>query len=224
MRKLARLLSLFYFSFYLLTLVSANFDFLTIELFAELEPINLETVEAQPATEETILRSLLEEARKIFSGMIYGYSFKYIPADKSRQVNEFFDCKLLGEIKWGDKNLKILKRQIIANRLYVQFSYELEPFQQERLKSWSSLLIPYAMGNGVGLLIQGALGKETSLAMAIKEALRNYLRPQIFNKPREIRGEVLLLETPLTIIYAGAYRTTVKIKINLRELIPYKIY
>ena len=213
-----------YFGFNLLALGAGEPDFLSIELFAELEPINLETVESQPVAEETILRNLLEEARKIFSGMIYGYSFKYIPPDKSHKVNESFDYKLLGEIKWGDKNLKITRRQIIANRLYAQFVYELAPFQQERLRSWSSLLMPYAMGSGEGLLLQGALGKETSLAMAIKEALRNYLRPQIFNKPREIKGEALLMEAPLTIITAGNYCTTVKIKINLREIIPYKIY
>ena len=55
-------------------------------------------------------------------------------------------------------------------------------------------------------------------------AYRNYLRPRVSNKPREIKGEVLFLESPLMSVRAGTYVSTVKVKINVKELIPYSVF
>ena len=177
-----------------------------------------------PLTEEEAYQLVFEEARLVFSGMIYGYRFTYTPFDKTRGVEEYFALSPLAEISWGDKNLRLVYKEVSDNRLWARFVYELEKFQEARIESWQTLSIPYDMGSGEGKIILGMKEKDTAREMAVKEAIRNHLRPKILNKPREITGEVLLLEGPSTVLRAGTYSTTVKVKIDIKEIIPYTIY
>jgi hypothetical protein len=110
------------------------------------------------------------------------------------------------------------------NRLYGRFTYALQDFQVSRRESWQTIAVPASIGRGEGKVYAGAEGRKTSREQAIKEALRNYLRPRIFNKPREIRGEALFLEAPIMSLQAGAYVTSVKVKINVKEIVPYSVY
>jgi hypothetical protein len=211
----------------LLTLAAAVLfanEFISIEIWCELEPMVDDKETHSPLTEEESYKLIFEEARFILSGMIYGFQFTYIPSDKTRGVEEFFEVTPIAEIPWSDKNLRLIHREISENRLYGRFTYELEPFQESRLKSWQTLTIPSAMGKGEGKINRGMREKKTAAFQAIKDAIRNFLRPRILNKPREIKGEAIFLECPESIIRAGNYSTTVKVKIDIKKVVPYTIY
>jgi len=197
---------------------------LNITLWCELEPLLTFEGEEFPLSEKGAIKRVLEEARIVFSAMIYGYSFTYTPYDKQRGVSEYFHLEPLAEIQWGDPHLEVIKSEVNEKRLYITVHYVCMDFQTARIQIWQSLAVPAAYGRGTGDYFKGYKEKITALENAIKEAVRDYMRKRTFNKPREITGEVLLVDTPDTIIHSGEYVTTVKVKLNIKEVIPYKVF
>ena len=177
-----------------------------------------------PQTDEDAARLVLEEARYIFSGMIYGFSFRYTPSDNGRRVEEVFELKPLHEIPWGDENLRLVRTTVDREFYRAELRYELEDFQRGRIAFWESNTIPTAAGTGVGDLFIGREGKYEAIRQGIKEAVRNYLRPRSFNKPREITGEIILTGVPYIIIDAGGYHAKVRIKLRITDVLPYSAY
>ncbi|MBN1695921.1 MAG: hypothetical protein JW881_00285 [Spirochaetales bacterium] len=197
---------------------------ITIYLWCDLEPFISEENEEIPLSREEASRRALEEARIIISGMIYGYSFTYIPYDRSRQAQEVFDLVPVAEIKWGDPYLKIVDSEVHGKRLFLTITYTLQAHQARRLQSWKSVAFPVASGKGESDFFSGYKEKRTSLSNAVKEAVRNHLRKRLANKPREITGEVILASSPDTFVRAGLYTTIVKIRLHIREIIPYRVF
>ncbi|MBN2440821.1 MAG: hypothetical protein JXJ04_05730 [Spirochaetales bacterium] len=197
---------------------------LTITLWTELEPFIVFEGDTSPLPEKEAVKRILEQARIIFSAMIYGYAFTYTPYDKQRQVAEYFDLRPLYEIVWGDPNLNVIRSEVRDKRLYITVHYTCMDFQVSRLEAWDTLAIPSAYGRGTGDYFKGYPEKMNSLKNAMKEAIRGYMRKRTFNKPKEISGELVLMEMADTIVNAGEYITTAKVKLNIKEVIPYKVF
>jgi hypothetical protein len=66
--------------------------------------------------------------------------------------------------------------------------------------------------------------RTASREAAIKDAIRRSLDVRYVNKPREITGEVVLWDDPLTRVSAGSFRTTAKVKVLVQDLVPYGIF
>jgi len=59
---------------------------------------------------------------------------------------------------------------------------------------------------------------------ATREALREYLRGQTHNKPREVRGTCAFTAPPRVAIISGSYAATVRLRVSVAEIIPYGKY
>lgn len=197
-------------------------DFLAGSFWVEYNPIVAGTEYPQSDTEAA--RLALEEARYVFSGMIYGFSFRYTPSDMSRRVDEIFELEAIHSIPWGDRSLRVLGGTVDREYYKAEVLYELRDFQRQRLDYWDSNTFPSASGTGIGDLFIGREGKYEAIREGVKEAVRNYLRPRVFNKPREITGEAVLAEVPYIVIDAGGYHAKVRIKLEVREVQPYPVY
>lgn len=199
--------------------------FLAARLWCELEPL-IQTEEECPLPAEEARRRVLEEARYVFSAMIYGFEFAYTPGDRTRAVAEEFILRPIAEIPWGDPHLRVADAYIEGKRLFAKVEYDLQPFQQDRRRAWGSAAIPTAaaVGRWNMFLAPAPASKQRSMEAAFKEALRNHLRPIHFNKPREVTGELLLWESPSVIIEAGTYQTRVDVKLRLREVRDYGLF
>ena len=196
---------------------------LSVQIWCELEPMIYDEAE-YPRSPETAARLLLDEGRIYLSAMLYGYRFIYTPLDRARQVKEIFALEPIAEIGWGDPNLKIVYTKIRDGRVYGKLAYTLQGYQSERRHSWESNTVESVSGRGEESLLTGETAKIGAFQEAVKQAIREYARQRIYSKPREISGEVLLWSSPRTILDAGAYWTTVKIKIFLKNHRPYTIY
>ena len=196
---------------------------LVVRLWWELEPA-VYTGDGYPISEEKAVQVLLEYARNILSAMLYGYRFIHEPSDTLRAVSEQFELQPIAELPWGDRNLKVVSSDVRDKRIYVQISYRLQDFQITRHQAWSSNTVPISAGTGKADVFNGPQEKLTSVKDAIRNAIRNHLKARSFNKPREIVGEVLLWEAPITYIKAGSYLTLVKVKLRVEETVPYKIF
>jgi len=198
-------------------------ELLCIHTWSELEPM-IATGEVYPPPREEIHRQILKEAQELLSAMIYGLEFSYTPSDSLRDIPESFQLKPIARLKWGDSHLKIACLEERNKKLFAKLYYVMQDFQVARRQAWSSNTIPVAAGSGESSLLKGPQEKWRSVQEAIKNAIRNHLRPVLFNKPRQVTGEVLIWEAPQTIIKAGNYLTRVTVKLLINKVQSYRIF
>lgn len=204
-------------------LPAAGDDRLFVRPWVELEP--LVRIEAEyPIPREKAGRWVLDEARALLSGMVYGWTFFWTPGDLARKVEDRFDLVPVAEIPWGSDRLAVRQTQVEEARLFAQVSFLMTPAEELRRRSWAGAAVDAATGAGEAPILDGRGGKLTALANAIKDAVRNHLRTRILNKPREIRGEIVLWEDPRSWVASGAYHAEAKVRLRVLEVVPYRIF
>ena len=82
-------------------------DRLFIRPWIELQPLARLEPDQPEKPIKTAEQELLEEGRVLFSAMIYGWTFTYIPGDLARQVKESFTLTPVAEIPWGSARLVV---------------------------------------------------------------------------------------------------------------------
>lgn len=170
------------------------------------------------------LTEILKEAQYVYSGMIYGFSFTYVPGDAARGIAGSFELKPIAEIKWGDPHLKVLDSHVDSSRVVARVMYSLAPFQETWTHGWDSNVYPTATGRGTSRYFLSYDEKIASYKDAMKEAIRDYLRQRIYNRPRKVTGQLVLRGSPYTIIDGGQYVTTLTIKLRIDKVQPYTVY
>jgi hypothetical protein len=199
-------------------------DRLFIRPWVELEPLVRIDTGVYPIPIDVAERQLLEEGRQLFSGMIYGWTFTYIPGDRERHVLESFVLTPVAQIPWGSSRLAVRETEVLEQKLWARISYTMSAEEALRRASWESNTAVLSTGRGKALANAGSPGKGASLQDAMRDAIRLSLDTRYVNKPRQVSGELILWEDPRTIVRAGVYSTVAKVKLLVRELIPYRIF
>jgi hypothetical protein len=197
--------------------------FFTGEFWVELEPVvRFEEIDTSSAEDQ--LKALLEEARFVFSAMLYGLEFRYVPLDLRRNVAEEFEIQLLAEIEWSDPRLSVVSSRYQNGRRYVHLRYAPNEEQSGWMRFWESNVHTVSSGYGEGNVFRGQEEKLEAIRNALKESIRGYLRPRENNKPREISGLAAFSSVPGVVIDSGIYRAKVDVKLDIRSVVPYKVY
>lgn len=196
--------------------------------WAHLDPVpgslDLEsTVVAAALPTEDAARRLLERARVVFSGMLYGHRFRYVPADTRRRVVEQFELVPVAELPWGQERLAVVDAFIEDDRFVGRLRLRLHEAERSHRNAWASNSVAMGIGSGEGNRFLGEEGRQAALKGAIREAVRNVLRDQI-TKPREISGQVLLWAPPTTVTDAGRFHTTATVKLIVDRVVPYRVF
>jgi hypothetical protein len=199
-------------------------DRLFIRPWTELEPLVRIEPGPYPIPVNVAEKTLLEQARVLLSGMVYGWSFFYVPGDKARRVEESFVLTPLAQIPWGNPRLRAIETEVAETRLWGRFSYALDDQEKRRRASWDSNIAALSTGQGTAALQHGAGAREEALESAIRDAIRRSLDTRYLNKPREVTGELVLWTDPLVVARSGTYTTTATIKVMVRDLVPYRIF
>jgi len=199
-------------------------DLLFVRPWAELEPVVRIEPGQYPIPAAVAEKSVLEEGRVLFSAMIYGWTFTYFPGDKSRKVQESFTLRPVAEIPWGSRRLSVRETQVEETRLWARMSYAMDDDESLRRAGWESNTTEDSTGLGKASAMQGPGAKMASLQDAVRDAIRRSLDVRYVNKPREITGEVVLWDDPQAVVRAGSYFTTARVKLAVRELVPYRIF
>jgi hypothetical protein len=201
-----------------------NPDRLFIRPWTELEPLVRIEPGPYPIPLDVAQKTLLEEARVLISGMVYGWDFVYTPGDTTRRVQESFVLTPVAQVPWGNPRLRVIETEASDIRLWARISYALDDQESRRRAAWDSNTAALSTGRGTAVLQHGAGARMEALEAAIRDAIRRSLDARYLNKPREIIGEVVLWTDPLVIARSGTYTTTATIKLLLRDLIPYRIF
>jgi len=202
----------------------SNDDWIEGDFWVELDPAVREPEAEYPLNKEEAAKRALEEAQFVFSGILFGFQFTYIPYDAAREVREVFNISPLFVIPWGDSNLGVRSMRLEDDFLVFRIRYTLEDFLRDRLRGWRSNVIPRAGGIGKGNLLLGYREKITAIQEGIKTALRSYAQGIVYNKPREITGEAALEKIPYIIIDSGEYSAKVEVRLRNLKIVPYSSY
>jgi hypothetical protein len=198
-------------------------DRVFVRPWAELEPV-FRIEPEYPIPLEKAGQWVLEEARTLLSGMVFGWTFSWTPSDAARKVADRFELLPVAAIPWGSERLSVRQTQVEEARLFAQVSYTMSPAELLRRESWSGAVVDAATGTGTAPAMKGRAAKLEALANAIKDAVRNQLHTRIFNKPREIRGEVVLWDDPQIWVASGSYHAVARIRLRVAEIVPYRIF
>jgi len=193
------------------------------ELWTELEPVELGIPQAKPDTDKQ-LRTILEEARHYFSGMIWGYTFSYVPYDKARNIAEKFIITQNYVMPWGAKGLSFTRGEIRNALLFWILRYEPTLSERSRVDMWRKASVPVAGGIGKGPIDKGTDGKQTAFEQACKQAVRDYARALTRNKPDEVRGTFALTQLPGFRVVDGAYLADVRMRLHIEDIDAYRTY
>jgi hypothetical protein len=167
----------------------------------------------------------------VFSGMVYGWAFTYRPIDPSRKVDEFLDVVPLGRIVGSTGDPDTARALAVETRtdeaegvLTVLFRYYMPPFEAARRQAWASFNLDQAAGVGKAKAVDRLESRLEALRQALKEAVRALLRPRVFNRPQEIRGEALLRQVPRYSLQSGQYVCSARFQVRILHVREYPLY
>lgn len=138
-------------------------------------------------------------------GMVYGWEFTYVPSDKARRVSEFLEIKEIQTLEKSSNQIVYSSPWIEDNKFCCWVDYERTDHQVQTYNLWSSINNPVIQGRGYGPLEKGFDGIKEASEDALKNAVRNFYRKKIKNKPKEITGKVLIRKVPTLGIDQGRY-------------------
>ena len=168
------------------------------------------------------VNTLLEEARWIFSGMIYGFRYSYVPGSEELQVEDDFSLVPVGQIEKGDPSLHVENVSDDYKTLTVQFSYWLSPQQSRRVQQFHMSHF-FSAGGKASERIHAPNAGRTSIELGAKQALREDLRTRYYNRPREVSGLLCFSHSPKLMIRSGNYNSFVRILYNVDDMKAYPI-
>lgn len=171
-------------------------------------PYQKEQIEAQKklALMDFSINRMKKLAPFLLEGMIYGWNFDYTPYDKSRKVAEFFEFTQIQPFDPSVNKIDYENPEIIGTeKLSCWVHTERTDSQYLSLREWNSVTVPKIHGTGSGPMEDDFDGIIKAVENAIKDAVREYFRTVVKNKPKEITGRVLITGTPEIYIKSGSY-------------------
>ena len=160
----------------------------------------------------------------IINGMVYGWNFVYVPYDKARGVEEYLEITEIVSADVIRSGITYVSPWISENTLNCWAEYERTDSQIQSYNLWASIQNPVIGGIGYGSVEKGFEGIEEAARESLKDAIRNYYRKTIKNKPKEINGSVLIRKFPTLGIDAGRYVINLDFFLECGKIIEYRVY
>lgn len=190
--------------------------------FVLLEPAG--PLEPDVYDEDEAIRQLLDEASFIFSAVIYGFSFQYTPQDNARGRAEEFEISPRHSIEWGDPSLSVAAGRYDDGRYDAEIRYRVKDEQLPWVRSWETGILPDISAYGEGRLELGLEGKKKAVEDSVKQAVRAYLRPRTYDKPRRISGYARIADVPKYSIDSGRFLCKARVTLQLNEVLEYETF
>ncbi len=199
-------------------------NLLRVEIWSLLEAEPGREIDASSVFYDHAVQELKNLAPFILEGMLFGWNFSYTPSDKMRNVEEYFEFTPKITLSKSDARLSFTNPRLENERFYVWLEYQRTPEMLAQRKAWDSIVYPKISGTGQGKVSEGTDGIITAFEQSLKNAVRSYAQGIEKNKPKEIRGSVLLIKTPRLYIDSGAYTADLDFFLQVGKIIPYALY
>ena len=154
--------------------------------------------------------------------MLEGWEFDYTPYDKKRNVKEYWEFNLKKEFDFENNKIEYKNPKAMNDRLMCWVYCNRTPMQKKEFEAWNSIVYPKIKGKGKGPVEKGFEGIQIACSEAAKNAVREYWRKQVKNKPKEISGFLLLLGNPRVYISEGQYMVDLDFFIQTDRIFMYE--
>jgi hypothetical protein len=197
---------------------------LRYEFWTEIAPRPDFEVDPAPFDPAKPTEDILAEAAFVYAGMMRGFSVSYIPYDRARAIEERMEVKPFLESAVKAEDLIRGEYRVVRNNFRAYVDYVPDASERAYYLSWRSIAYPIANGEGKALLGGGAANRVKAIEDGIKDAVREYARTKVKNKPRLVRAVTALERPPSLMVRAGNYVARVRIRLKIEEIIPYAAY
>lgn len=225
-QKKAIVLIILLFSTYLFAQTPSVIQNIRIPLWAEIDAYP-ELKEAQDLKAEAYsypIQKIKEIAPFLVNGMVYGWNFVYVPSDKERNVDEYLEITEIVSQKAVENYIEYVSPWLENDKLNCWCTYKRSEAEIQNYYLWNSIKNPKIHGRGYGELIDGFDGIKTAANDAVKNAVRDYYRNIIKNKPKEIRGSILMRDIPTIGVTSGRYVINLDFFLECGKIIEYTVY
>lgn len=223
--------SLFFFILFLLPIklcaqTPSVVRHIRIPLWAELDayPEMEDAQNLESPQYEYPISSIKTVAPFLISGMVYGWKFTYVPLDKQRGVEEILEIEEIVPSEKLVQGITYVSPWLQNNRLNCWCEYTRDASQIQNYNLWSSIRNPVIHGVGYGSVKKGFEGLKDAASDALKNAIRDYYRSVIKNKPKAITGAVLIRDIPTIGISSGRYVFNLDFFLECGKIIEYSVY
>ena len=232
MEKHLRKISKYVFALVILFFISSTLSSQTPSLIRHIRFDVWADIDAYPGLEnandfegfEYPIKCIKENVPFLINGMVYGWEFSYTPSDKTRGVSEYFEVSEIMPVEYVSNKIKYSSPWIDGNKFRCWCDYDRDEFQVRDYYRWSSINNPEINGTGYGDLKDGFQGIVEAAKDALKNAIRDYYRGVIKNKPKEIRGKVLIKSIPVFGVDAGRYVFNLDFFLECGKIVEYKVF
>lgn len=169
-------------------------------------------------------KALNEVSRFLLSGLVFGWDFSYTPYDKRRNVDEYFEIIPKYEITANDTAFHMSDLTPAYPYLYCYAEYSADILLAKRQAAWKTLSYKTVQGSGIGERSDEVQGIYTAYINATKDAVRRYAQDLTKNKPREVRGQLLIRNNPRLFMKSGQFHANLEMYIFISEIIPYEVF
>jgi hypothetical protein len=199
----------------------ASSGLLRAEFWTEAEPVPA-VGDEWPVSADTARGRLLDEAAWVFGGMVWGFDFRYSPYDKTRGIEERFDLEPIHSL---DAALLEAGKPSSGDGSYRDYvSFQVDPSLASLVASYGRQ--PWSDSQGIGRadIGGGVKARRQAYVDALRLAVRAYLQGLEPNKPRLVRGRVVLGAVPSLAVIEGFYTAQVRARVMVIEAVPYAVY
>ena len=222
----------FYLSSLIILFVSFTLTSQTPSLIHNIRFNMWANVDAYPGLEDAAdyegfeypIKQIKEIAPFLVNGMVCGWEFSYTPYDKKRGVDEYLEINEIVPEVYVKQGIKYSSPWIEDNKFNCWIDYKRSDYDVQTYNQWSTIKNPVISGRGYGKVDIGFNGIKDAAEDALKEAIRNHYRPIIKNKPKEIRGKVLIKEIPVIGVDEGRYAINLDFFLEWGKIIEYTVF
>jgi hypothetical protein len=201
----------------------AGKELLRAEFWADLEPV-AGVGDEWPVSAETARKRVLEEAAWVYGGMIWGFEFRYTPYDKTRAIPERFELQPIGSLAPDTLSFAAGAGPSSMNEFHSYVEYRPEASLVSLMGSYATDPWKGCQGIGKADMNLGLKGRRASYEDGLRAALRSLLQGLEPNKPRLVRGRIVLDRPPSMSIMGGYYTAQLRARAMVIEVLPYKVY
>lgn len=160
----------------------------------------------------------------LINGMVYGWNFVYTPSDKLRAIDEYFEISPISQIDTKENPITYRNPWIQDNLVHIWAEYTRTKNQIHSFKAWETTTTKKTQGTGTASVKLGFEGISEATKNAIRDGIRNFYRPIIKNKPKEISGRIIISKEPKIGITQGQYSVKLDFFLETDRIIKHTVF
>lgn len=168
-----------------------------------------------PLNNEDLVALAREEARMIFTAMVYGWSYEWIPGNTARGIKEEIILEPFGKVDGNEPALRLVSSWREDTILILSVEYTAVAHEERRFKAWQAASYRSVQGRGQAGLSSSADAKWAAVEEAARSAVMALVKTRERNRPRRVFGTIALASPPRIWIASGQWQVQARFRVAI---------